>query len=173
MSGAAVRFTTASASCVDGFRAAFRRLASGVCVVTLRRRGHLHGFTATSVTSVSAEPPMLLFCLSTASDSFPSLSRGTMIGVSMLSSRQRTVADRFAGKVPPGGYGDIETVVQEGEAPVLRGAIAQLSGKICQLIPVHNHVVVVCEVHAAQAAEEGRPLIYSDRTYQELAEPGP
>ena len=35
----------------EPFKAAFRRLASGVCVVMFRRHGRPHGFTATSVTS--------------------------------------------------------------------------------------------------------------------------
>ena len=47
----------------DGFRAVLGRLASGVCLVTMRADGLDHGFTATSVTSLSLSPMLVLVCV--------------------------------------------------------------------------------------------------------------
>ena len=47
----------------QGFRDAMRQLASGVCVVTLGAGDERKGLTATSVSSLSAEPPTLLVCV--------------------------------------------------------------------------------------------------------------
>lgn len=152
-------------SLVDDFKAAFRRLASGVCVVTFEKEGRLHGFTATSVTSISASPPMLLFCVSNRSSSFSSMTVGLDVGVSILSSGQRPLADRFARRAEEGGYPDVETERLDGGAPALAGALASLSGRITEIVPAGENIVLFCEVGMARHAQGGTPLLYSDGSY--------
>ncbi|MFJ5489324.1 flavin reductase family protein, partial [Hansschlegelia beijingensis] len=127
-------------SVVEDFKAAFRRLASGVCVVTFKRGEDLHGFTATSVTSISADPPMLLFCVSRRSDSFDSMVPGARIGVSVLSEEQRGLSDAFASKVLPGRYRHIPSS-RLGGAPVLRDALARISAVVVQIVPAGDNIV--------------------------------
>ncbi|MDO6804811.1 flavin reductase, partial [Wenyingzhuangia sp. 1_MG-2023] len=45
-----------------------RQLASGVAVITMENDGQLHAMTATSFTSVSAQPPLALVCIKRGSD---------------------------------------------------------------------------------------------------------
>ena len=89
------------------FKEVFSQLASGVCVVTFWRGGRLHGFTATSVTSVSLSPLRVLFCVSQASESYSCLASGSVVGISILNSEQRALSDRFARKVAFGAYDDV------------------------------------------------------------------
>jgi flavin reductase (DIM6/NTAB) family NADH-FMN oxidoreductase RutF len=153
----------------EAFKAAFRRLASGVCVVMFHRHGRPHGFTATSVTSVSMAPPMALFCVGTGNDSHPHLSVGTPIGISMLSAAQRTLSDRFAGKAGPEGYEDVETVRGPGGVLLLPGALAHLAGRVAMLVPAGDHSIIVCDLHAAASADEAPPLLHFSRAYHGLA----
>lgn len=159
----------AGAASPEAFKAAFRRLASGVCVVMFRRHGRPHGFTATSVTSVSMAPPKALFCVGTSNDSHPHLSVGTPVGISMLSAAQRSLSDRFAGKAGPLGYDDVETVEGPGGTLLLPGALAHLSARVAELVPAGDHSIIVCDLAAAMLAEEAPPLLHFSRAYHALA----
>lgn len=153
----------------ESFKAAFRRLASGVCVVMFRRHGRPHGFTATSVTPVSMAPPMALFCVGTGNDSHPHLTPGTRVGISMLAADQRPLSDRFAGKAGPGGYDDVETLEGPGGALLLPGALAHVTGRITRLVPAGDHAVILCDLEAAAHGEEAPPLLHFARAYHALA----
>lgn len=152
-------------SLVDDFKAAFRRLASGVCVVTFEKSGELHGFTATSVTSISASPPMLLFCVSNRSSSFASMAEGLEVGVSVLSASQRPLAERFAKRADGGGYPDVEISRLDDGAPVLSGALAGVSGRVTRIASAGENIVLFCEVGMARHAPDGTPLLYGDGSY--------
>jgi len=154
-----------AASLLDDFKAAFRRLASGVCVVTFEKEGRLHGFTATSVTSISASPPMLAFCVSNRSSSFSSMAVGLDIGISILSDCQRDFADRFAKRADAGGYPDVGTDRLDEGAPVLAGALANVSAHVTTIAPAGENIMLLCEVQSARATVGGEPLLYFDGRY--------
>ncbi len=79
-------------------KAFFRQMASGVCVVTVWVEGRLHGFTATSVTSVFVAPPVALFCVSKRNEGHTYIRARAPVGISILSEDQRHLSDRFAAK---------------------------------------------------------------------------
>jgi flavin reductase len=151
----------------QGFKDVFSQLASGVSVVTFRRGDHLHGFTATSVTSVSLQPPRVLFCVAQSSQSYACLGIGMSVGISVLSAGQRALSDRFASKLAPGSYDDVATIEGAGQAPLIAGALGQLSAAIVDLIPSGDHAIVLCDVIFARAAA-GAPLLYHARNYHTL-----
>lgn len=151
------------------FKEVFSRLASGVCVVSFRKNGRVHGFTATSVTSVSAAPPRVLFCLARGSDSHSGLRVGTPVGISVLHAGQQVLSERFARSLRGGdGYDDISLSEALSHAPVLDGAIGQIAATIAEMIPAGDHTIVLCDVAEAQASHEGEPLLYCKRSYHRL-----
>ncbi|MGJ4958513.1 flavin reductase family protein [Bradyrhizobium sp. HKCCYLRH2015] len=151
----------------QGFKDVFSQLASGVCIVTFRRGGQLHGFTATSVTSVSLQPPRVLFCVAQNSQSYACLGVGMSVGISVLSAGQRALSDRFASKLAPGSYDDVATIEGAGQAPLIAGALGQLGTAIVDLIPSGDHAIVLCNVTSAHAGG-GAPLLYHARNYHTL-----
>ncbi|MET1007117.1 MAG: flavin reductase family protein, partial [Propionibacteriaceae bacterium] len=80
----------------DAFKSVFRRHPAGVGVITLAQEGRLVGFTATSVISVSAEPPLLAFSIDSRSSSWPSLALTDSVAISFLAAEQVDVSARFA-----------------------------------------------------------------------------
>lgn len=150
------------------FKEVFSRLASGVCVVTFWRVGRLHGFTATSVISVSMRPLRVLFCLSETSESFTQLVPGSAIGISILNADQRALSDRFAGKVAFGGYDDVGVAGESARAPLIDGALGHITGVVAELVPSGDHVIVICDVTSAHAENDGVPLLYCKRAYHSL-----
>ncbi|MEV4442371.1 flavin reductase family protein [Streptomyces sp. NPDC049577] len=148
-------------------RSVFRRHAAGVAVITARGARPV-GFTATSLTSVAAEPPMISFGAGTGSSSWPVLAEAEHVGVHILGEHQRDLAatfarsgaDRFA---PPtrwhtGPHG----------VPVLEGVLAWLVCRVVARVPAGDHRVVLAEAVAGDPTGTGRPLLYHQGDFNGL-----
>ena len=79
------------------FREATRQLASGVFLVTWGSGQDHAGLTATSVGSLSADPPTLLVSVNRTSSGYPVLQSHGEFVVNALAADQREIADRFVG----------------------------------------------------------------------------
>ncbi|WP_106817187.1 flavin reductase family protein [Janibacter massiliensis] len=77
----------------DEFRHAIARFPTGVATVTTIADGHDHAMTASSVVSLSLEPPALLFCVAVGSRFHEAVLSAGVWGVSVLGGGQRSVAD--------------------------------------------------------------------------------
>lgn len=152
----------------DLLRSVFRRHAAGVAVITAYGERGPVGFTATSLTSVSAEPPMLSFGIGTGSSCWPTLSGATHVGVHLLGEHQRELAatfarsgaDRFA---PPTSW----RPGPEG-VPVLDAVPAWLICRITARVPAGDHRIVLAEVLMGDPTGPGQPLLYNQGRFTGL-----
>jgi flavin reductase (DIM6/NTAB) family NADH-FMN oxidoreductase RutF len=145
------------------FREALSRWATGVAVVTCEEGGERAGLTVSSFTSVSLDPPLVLFCLDRRAESLALLGRAGGFAVSLLQQDQQATglkmaqrgADKFA-SVPtrPGPSGH----------PLIEGALAHLECRTNQIIEAGDHLILIGEVVAA-AGHEGAPLLYFQRQF--------
>ncbi|CCK32213.1 flavin-dependent reductase [Streptomyces davaonensis JCM 4913] len=144
----------------DLLRSVFRRHAAGVAVITARGEHGPVGFTATSLSSVSAEPPMLSFGIGTGSSCWPTLSGATYVGVHLLGEHQRELAATFA-RSGADRFGP-PTAWREGPegVPVLDDVPAWLTCRITARVPAGDHRIVLAEVLRGHHAGPGRPLLY-------------
>jgi flavin reductase (DIM6/NTAB) family NADH-FMN oxidoreductase RutF len=163
--------TVTAPSLVDAdlFRALLRRHAAAVVVITAPGEPPA-GFTATSFTSVSIDPPLVSFCLARTASSWPAVARAELVAVHVLTREQEQVArtfatsgiDRFAahGSWRPG----------PGGVPLLDGVLAQIVCRVVRRVEAGDHWIVLA------APEEGRhhddlsatPLVYHDGHYAHL-----
>lgn len=154
----------------DAFKSVFRRHPAGVAIITLRDEdGGLVGLTATSVISVSAEPPVLAFSIAATSSSWPALSRATTIAASFLADDQDDVSARFAtsgiDRFAAGGWSLLPT----GE-PVIDGALAWVRGSVVQRTAVGRSYLVSVLALGSSARSGVNPLVYHDRTYHRIGD---
>ncbi|UGY94711.1 flavin reductase family protein [Streptomyces gobiensis] len=152
----------------DLLRAAFRQHAAGVAVITASGGGRPVGFTATSLTSVAADPPLLSFGIGTGSSSWPVVSEATHVGVHILGEHQRELADTFARSgadrfAPPTRWHPGPCGV-----PVLEGVLAWLVCRVVARVPAGDHRVVLAEVTVGDPAGPGRPLLYHQGRFNAL-----
>src|SRR5690349_18229045 len=80
----------------DRFRALFRHHPAGVAIVTLAAGAGPAGFTATSFTSVSAQPPLATVAIDRGSTSWPHLQNARSLVVNLLGPDGGELARRFA-----------------------------------------------------------------------------
>jgi len=144
------------------FRRVIGHFASGVTVVTtLGDDGKPRGLTASAVCSVSLDPTLLLVCVERTADTYPALESSEIFAVNVLGlERGESLARRFA---DPGEADQFRGVayhsVRTG-APVLQDSLAWLDCRLERMVPGGDHGIFIGEVVAADARDEGTPLLY-------------
>lgn len=150
----------------DSFKRVFRHHPAGVAVVTLATPERLVGFTATSVISVSADPPYLAFSLDSRSSSWPAVAAHDALAVSFLAEEHAEIATRFATSGIDRFAGDGWRALPTGE-PVIEGA-SWIRGRIDRRLPVGSSYLVTVLALESWEREIPAPLTYVDRTYHRL-----
>jgi len=156
------------------FKQVMRHLAGAVSVVTVGRGEDRTGFTATSVSSFSVEPPSILVCLNRSSSSWEALQRHRHFCVNILAHDQHHVADRFAGAQGAKGAGRYEGAQWQ---PLVTGALSladALTVIDCELeesIDRHSHSILIGRVKAVAARHDAQPLLYWHGAYRTLEQP--
>ncbi|KOU63272.1 flavin reductase [Streptomyces sp. MMG1533] len=152
----------------DLLRSVFRRHAAGVAVITARGDAGPVGFTATSLSSVSAEPPLLSFGIGTGASSWPAVAETDHVGVHILGEHQQELATTFA-RSGADRFG-AATAWREGPegVPVLDDVQAWLLCRIVARVPAGDHRLVLAEVVLGDSTGPGRPLLYHQGRFHGL-----
>jgi flavin reductase (DIM6/NTAB) family NADH-FMN oxidoreductase RutF len=145
------------------FKEMFRRHAAGVAIITVNYQDRPFGFTATSVASLSAQPPRFTFNMARSSGSWPAVANTTYIGVHMLGLENQALADRFA-RTSNRFEGD-HWVLGPHEVPILNDVAGWLIGKVQMRLSFENNAVVVVEVVEGEVGADGAPLLYHSGSY--------
>jgi flavin reductase (DIM6/NTAB) family NADH-FMN oxidoreductase RutF len=153
-------------------RDAFGCFGTGVTVVTaFDVAGAPVGLTANSFTSVSLDPPLLLFCLDRRSRRAAVFQAAGAFAVNVLHAGQEALSTRFArGATADDHLADIEWEASEG-APVLRDAMAVFA---CAKEAEHDggdHLIVVGRVLRLDFRPEQDPLLYFQGRYRSVHVP--
>jgi flavin reductase (DIM6/NTAB) family NADH-FMN oxidoreductase RutF len=139
------------------YRRALGTFATGVTVITAEDAQGPLGLTVNSFTSVSLEPPLILWCLGDESDRRHLFSTTPHFVVNVLAAEDRAHSARFAW----GGFrlepGEVER--GPGNAPRLRGALSWLECETRERIQLGDHLVIVGKVVRFDA-REGDGLLF-------------
>ena len=150
------------------FRDTLGCFATGITVVTVQPEdGPAIGVTANSFTSVSLEPPLILWCLGKDSDTADVFARTNHFGVNILSEKQAELSTHFSRKHQHECDG-LPYEVWETGAPMLCGAIAHLDCKTVDRIDAGDHWIYLGEVLRFAFDTEEHPLLYFRGGYRTL-----
>lgn len=158
----------------EALRSAMRAWTAGVTVVTAAHGGQRHGMTVNSFTSVSLDPAWITISLRQATRTHQLVMEARSFGVTILSTQQREISERFSGHTPsgtPGGvdrFEGLETATLVTGSPLIKGGLAWLDCRVVQAIEAGENTLLLAEVVAAQGEFEGEPLIYHHRAYWHL-----
>ncbi|WP_442575796.1 flavin reductase family protein [Microbacterium sp. F51-2R] len=157
----------------EAFKTAFRNHPAGVAVITAITPDGPVALTATSVVSVSAEPPILIFSLSALSSASSGIRAAETIVVHLLSEKDAPIArlcassgiDRFADPM-------IWSSLTTGE-PLFHGIESWLRCRIIDRMDAGGSTVVAAQavqVSTAEPAAQGSPLVYHNRAWHRLGD---
>lgn len=153
------------------FIAGMRRLAGGVTIVTARLGDVRAGLTATSVCSLTAEPPRLLACVHRDADAHDLIIASGYFALNVLTRSQQGLADHFGGRDTshgPSRFSEGRWVTGTTGLPVLVDAAATFECRLTETLAASTHTIFIGEVEALQTVEGASGLVYHDRTYHRL-----
>lgn len=152
-----------------GYRNAMARLGAAVNIVTTNGDGGLAGFAATSVCSVSDDPPTLLVCLNRASSAWPAVSANGVVCINVLSADHIELSRVFGGKTPVDERFRAASWTPAGSgSPALDDALISFDCRIASVADGNTHDILICEVLSTRTRDDGQSLIYLDRQYRTL-----
>ncbi len=150
-------------------RNAMGRFATGVCLITVASEdGPALALTANSFSSVSLEPPLLLWCLQDNSDVYDVYAAPRYYAINVLASEQEALSTQYARK----GEHALEAAhYANGKhgAPLIRDALVSFE---CQLEATHDggdHLIVIGRIVDMQQREGGDPLLFFSGGYRGIS----
>ena len=152
----------------EAFKDAFRSHPAGVAIITANGADGPVGLTASSVSSVSAEPPILSFSLASAHGTAGVIAGSGTVVVHLLGAENAGLAALFA-RQGADRFGTARTRILPGGEPLLEEAPVALHCRIDGRIPVGGSILIaatVLEVLPGSQAQD--PLVYHNRTYHRL-----
>lgn len=156
------------------FRHVLGHLAGGVAVVTSLGPGQSRcGLTATAVSSVSLDPPLVLASIDRSSHTHAGIEASDLYAINLLAADQEELAVRFATK-DPDKFRDLDVRTAATGAPLLLECLGYLDCRVVRDVPAGDHTVFIGRVEAAgiRGDEVGRPLVYHLGRYATLASGG-
>ena len=163
--------TEAEAISAD-FISAMAAAATGVSVITTEGSAGRFGLTVSAVSSVSAEPPMLLACVNRKSPAAAAIVENGRFAVNVLGFHNQEVAEVFSGRPKHGKPYDFERHGwEDGETgmPVLNDATANFECEIECSQDVGSHRIFIGRVINAKR-NAVQPLIYCNRAFGRVAQ---
>lgn len=151
---------TAYAPGAAEFRRTLAEFASGVTIVTAEDADGPVGFACQSFTSVSLDPPLVLFCVTASSRTWPRIRSAGRFAVNVLSEEQSDLCTRFGTRLGT-KFDGLDWTHSEWGTPALHGVLARLH---CELHAIHDggdHDIVVGRVlgmDRGEGAEE--PMVF-------------
>ena len=157
----------------EAIRKTMRLWSCGVTVVTVSDGNHRSGMTASSFTSISLEPPLILVCLHKETRTTHLIQETGTFGVSILAEDQAEISSQFAGytKLPEGAdrFYNVETFTAQTGAPLLADAIGWMDCRVYGVQDGATHLIFVGEVLATGRKEDPIwPLVYHNRAYRQF-----
>lgn len=145
-------------------RRALGRFATGITVVTTcTPSGKCEGLTVNSFSSVSLDPPLVLFSLRTCAPSLSSFMDSNWFAVNVLGSHQHHASRHFAVRTAD-KFAGVAHVPGLGGCPLLEGSLARFECSVENRVPAGDHVIFVGRV-LRLTHRDGEPLLYAGGRY--------
>ena len=150
------------------FRKICGRYATGITVLTTTHKGESHGITVNSFSSVSLNPPLVLFCIDKNARFNTPLSEEKKLAINILSENQQEVSNRFASSklTNKERFKGLATMT-EYKYPVFTDCLGVLKAKLQATHNGGDHWIYIAKVSSGQVFE-GSPLIYYDGSYSSV-----
>ena len=151
------------------FRSALGCFPTGVAVITATTDTHPIGITVNSFTSVSLDPPLVLWCLDKRSDRYRVFTKAKGYTISVLGTEHESVSSRLA-RQGEHRLDGVELLATELGPPALADSLAVFE---CEAEAVHeggDHAILVGRVLRFHRHDAGAPLVFFKGKYGALAE---
>ena len=151
------------------FRDVFGHFATGVTIITAMDGDEPVGMAANSFTSLSLDPPLVLFCVAHTSSTWPRIEAAGVFAVNILGEGHEELCRLFAQKGAD-RFGSTPWRNGVSGSPVLEEAIAYIDCRFEAEYPGGDHKIVVGRVLDVDVRADARPLVFYKGTYGRISE---
>ncbi len=152
-------------------RQALSRFATGVTVVTCSdAAGNPYGITANSFSSVSLEPPLVLWNIAKISNSLQAYLDAKEFAIHVLTSNQRPIAEHFA-QTDHSRYEGIDYSFSDAGVPIFPDVLARFDCRTANIFEGGDHHIIIGEV-LNFVFDDGDPLLFYGSDYRRVEQPG-
>ncbi|MDA0782207.1 MAG: flavin reductase family protein [Rickettsiales bacterium] len=152
------------------FRNCMGRFATGVTVVTTKLNNDLPcGMTVNSFTSLSLEPPLVLFNVDKNAHNHDNFANCTKFTVNILSERQSDISQKFACPSTI-KWQDIDYTDYSNNTPKINGCIAYIACDTEQIYKGGDHSIIIGRVTDMDIESKENPLIYFKGKYSKIGD---
>ena len=149
----------------EQFLIAMRFLASSVSVISAKNSsGNLFAMTASSVTSLTMDPPSILVCVNNGATIHDVLMKGENLCINILQKTQQEISNICSSK-------ELESTRFQNnfwdtsDIPFIKDSQANIFCKVDETVSYHTHKIVIGSVIHSQSAETFNTLMYADGGY--------
>ena len=149
----------------EQFLIAMRFLASSVSVISAKdSSGNLFAMTASSVTSLTMDPPSILVCVNNSATIHDVLMKGENLCINILQKTQQEISNICSTK-------ELESTRFQNnfwdtsDIPFIKDSQANIFCKVDETVSYHTHKIVIGSVIHSQSAETFNTLMYADGGY--------
>jgi flavin reductase (DIM6/NTAB) family NADH-FMN oxidoreductase RutF len=148
-------------------RSALGRFATGVTVVTAAGdRGEPIGLTVNSFSSVSLDPPLVLWSLRSESRVARFFASGRAFSVHVLRAEQQALARHFAASEAD-RFAGVRWQPGEEDVPHLQDVLARFDCRTSVIHPAGDHMILLGEVEG-YCSHHGEPLVFALGAFRTL-----
>ncbi|GGZ76170.1 4-hydroxyphenylacetate 3-monooxygenase reductase component [Ignatzschineria indica] len=154
------------------FRDAMAQLGAGVNIITTNGAMGRCGLTATAVVSITDTPPTMLVSINQNSASNAAFKAHNRMAVNILSAEQQEAAEYFGGMHPVSmeeRFERFEFTEGPSDLPLLKGALANLEGRVTATYEVGTHTLFILELdYMAISDDQNAGLLYFNRQFRQI-----
>jgi 3-hydroxy-9,10-secoandrosta-1,3,5(10)-triene-9,17-dione monooxygenase reductase component len=150
------------------FRTVLGHFATGVTIITAMDGDEPIGVSANSFTSVSLDPPLVLFCAAKASTTWPRIEAAGRFTVNILNDHQEDVCRVFATKGAD-RFSRIGWRTSANGQPILHDSLAYIDCEMQEQHDAGDHIIVVGRVQELGVLSEEGPLLFYRGGYGKFA----
>jgi flavin reductase (DIM6/NTAB) family NADH-FMN oxidoreductase RutF/DNA-binding MarR family transcriptional regulator len=151
------------ASDARGFRRCLSQFATGIVIVTTDNEGDRAGVTVNSFSSVSLDPPLVLWAIGRQSRSFKTFQDCSQFAINVLATDQIELSRQFSGS-RENKFEGVTVLSGTSEAPLIDGALAHLECYMHSRVEAGDHLLIIGKVKS-YTTYKGEPLLFTQGKY--------
>lgn len=156
---------------MKNLRRCLGRFATGVTIVTAAdAAGHHYGITANSFSSVSLEPPLVLWNIAKSSNSLDAFLNAKHFAIHVLSERQQALSQHFA-QTDHSLFDGIAVSISEDGVPLLPDVHARFECRTERVVEAGDHHIIIGEITDC-VFNDSRPLLFYRGDYDQMRDDG-
>lgn len=145
------------------YKSSLNKFVTGVVVIGMNNGKEIIGKTVNSFSSLSLNPPLILFSLEKKSSSLSKFKKNKYLSINILSNKQKNISINFSKKNSKWSknyleYGFFKT-------PLIKNCLVSLECSLIKLISKGDHIIFICKVLNSKINSKSKPLIYYNSQY--------